>query len=236
MVNNNIIFRQMFDSESSTFTYILADPLSQEGVVIDPVLEKVERDLKIINELNIKLKYILETHVHADHITGAYELKQKTGAQIALGASAQVSCADINLLDGEELSFGAFKIKALFTPGHTEGCTTYIVNNMAFTGDTLLIRGNGRTDFQGGSAETLYKSITEKLFTLPDETLIYPAHNYVGLHQTSVGEEKAHNPRIGNGKSCSEFVDIMNNLKLAHPKKIAESLPANKNCGRISDK
>lgn len=235
MTNTHFILRQMFEHESSTYTYLIFDPISKEGIIIDPVLETLERDLNLINELNVKLKYVLDTHLHADHVTGAGKLRQATGAKTAIGEHAQVACVDIHLKNEQELTFGPFSIKAISTPGHTNGCTSYIFQNMVFTGDTLLIRGNGRTDFQEGSAEKLYFSITEKLFTLPRETIVYPAHNYVGLSASSIGEEIDLNPRIGNGKKLEEFVVIMNNLDLPKPKKINLAVPANQKCGLIKN-
>lgn len=233
MRKDNLLFRQMFEHESSTFTYLLADLNTLEGILIDPVLEEVDRDLKVIKELGIKLKYILDTHVRADHVTGAGKIREITGVKSVVGSDAQVSCVDISIKDGEELEFGQFKIKAISTPGHTNGCTSYLIEDMVFTGDTLLVRGNGRTDFQEGSSERLYDSITKKLFTLPEDTMVFPAHNYIGLQETSIKEEKLYNPRIGNGKSLKEFVEIMNNLNLPNPKKIDVSVPANKECGLV---
>lgn len=234
MHHSNLIFRQMFEKETSTYTYLLADAQTKEGILIDPVHETVARDLKLLDELEIKLRYTIDTHVHADHITGSSLIKKATDAQVVLGKATGVECCDVLLADGEELAFGEFKVKALSTPGHTNGCTSFLVNNLVFTGDTLLIRANGRTDFQEGSPEILFKSIHEKLFSLPDETLVYPGHNYVGLQVTTIGEEKRHNPRVGNNKSVEEFSDIMNNLNLPHPKKIDVAVPANLKCGDIS--
>lgn len=233
MQSDNLLFRQMFESESCTFTYLLADMKTKEGIIIDTVAEKHERDLKIIEELGIKLKYVIDTHVHADHVTGAGLLRDKTGAKSVIGKNASVGCIDMGINDGEELHFGAFTIKAIATPGHTNGCTCYLVDNMVFTGDTLLIRGCGRTDFQEGSPESLHKSINEKLFTLPGNTIVYPGHNYIGLQWSSIDEEKTHNPRLGGGKSLNEFKEIMDNLKLDYPKKIDVAVPANKKCGEV---
>ncbi|MFT6071140.1 MAG: glyoxylase-like metal-dependent hydrolase (beta-lactamase superfamily II) [Bacteriovoracaceae bacterium] len=228
----NLIVRQLFEKESSTYTYLLADKESKEALIIDPVAECIERDLLLIKELSLNLKYILDTHVHADHVTSSWDLKEKTGASIALGERSGVSHADLLLKDSQELSFGSFSIKAILTPGHTNGCTTYSVENMLFTGDTLLIRGNGRTDFQQGSAKELYHSITEKLFSFPDETIIYPAHDYKGLTTSTIEEEKRHNPRIGGGKSLEQFSQIMSELNLPNPKKIDVAVPMNLKCGR----
>jgi len=223
-----LLFRQLFDKESSTYTYLLADSETGEGVLIDPVLEQVERDLKLIKELNINLIYIIETHVHADHITGAHQIRKGTGAKIVT-SSAEVNGADLSVSDGDEISYGSYKLKVIFTPGHTSTCSSYFTEGMVFTGDTLMIRGTGRTDFQGGSAALLYESIIQKLFTLPDDTLVYPAHNYNGMLVSTIGEEKRLNPRLGKGKE--EFINIMNNLNLAYPKKMDVAVPANLVCG-----
>ncbi len=233
MAVSNLIFRQLFDYETWTYTYLMYDPENMEGILIDSVKEQVERDVKQINELGVELKYNLETHVHADHITGADDIRYKTGAGVVYGAGAKVPCSDIDLADGDELKFGRFTVKALSTPGHTDGCTSYYIEGMVFTGDTMLIRGCGRTDFQQGSADSLYDSVNGKLFTLPDETLVYPAHDYKGMQVSSIAEEKKYNPRLGGGKSRAEFVEIMNNLNLAKPKRIDESVPANMRCGKI---
>jgi len=233
MSEKRIVFRQMFDYETWTYTYLLYDPDSMEGVLIDTVKEQVDRDVKQINELGINLKYDLETHVHADHITGADDIREKTGAKVVYGTGAKVPCSDVDLQDGDELEFGGYTIKALSTPGHTDGCTSYYIKGMVFTGDAMLIRGCGRTDFQQGSADSLYESVHQKLFTLSDNTLVYPAHDYNGMAVSSIGEEKKFNPRLGSGKSKADFVEIMNNLNLAKPKKIDVAVPANMKCGKV---
>lgn len=231
-MNSAILFRQLFDPESSSYTYLLADRKTKQGILIDPVKEQFERDIKLIQELGIKLKYVLDTHVHADHITSTGLFKAKFPAlKSVFGAAAEVSCADISIADGDELHFGSYAIKALATPGHTAGCTSFYAEGMVFTGDTLLIRGCGRTDFQQGDAEQLYHSVQQKLYTLDDETLVYPAHNYNGLMVSSIAEEKRFNPRLALDKSQSEFIDIMHNLNLAAPKKIGIAAPANGRCG-----
>lgn len=230
-MNSDLIFQQLFERETSTYTYILADPDSLEAVIIDPVIEMVGRDLKFIDDLGLKLKYILDTHVHADHITGSGKLREKTGAKVGVSSAYDFTCPDLHLEDGAELKFGNYTITAIHTPGHTSGCITYKINDMIFTGDALLIRGCGRTDFQGGSSETLFKSVREKLFTLPDETIIYPAHDYKGFTKTNIGDEKKFNPRLKLGITQEEFVDIMAHLDMAYPKKIQEAVPANLHCG-----
>lgn len=227
------LFYQLFELESSTYTYLLADQATKEAILIDPVLETAERDLKLISELGWRLLYILETHVHADHITGAHVIREKTKAQVGVSQHAGVSCADLHLKDGQTLQFGRHQIKIFETPGHTNSCLTYLIENMLFTGDTLLIRGNGRTDFQQGSAETLYNSI-QRLFALPQDYVVYPAHDYKGQTKTTLALEKQFNPRIGGGKTKEEFIQIMNNLKLSQPKKINEAVPANLACGRMT--
>ena len=230
-----MIFRQLFDSESSTYSYLLADEKTKEAVLIDSVTEQSERDIKIIKELGLSLKYLLETHVHADHITGVAKIKEIfSSVKSVIYQSAGPECADILVKDGDEISIGEIKIKVFYTPGHTNGDVSYYVDGKVFTGDALLIRGCGRTDFQEGSPEKLYKSVTEKLFTLPENTLVYPAHDYKGLSCSSIFEEKNYNPRLAN-KTKEEFVEIMNNLKLPYPKKIKESLPANLKCGKVEN-
>jgi sulfur dioxygenase len=228
-----MIFRQLFDADSSTYTYLLACSQTKEACIIDPVLEKVDRDLKLIQELHLKLRFILETHIHADHITGAATLREATGAKVALSAAANVTCADQKLQDGEILKVGNLKIKVIATPGHTDSCTSYFCHDRVFTGDALMIRGCGRTDFQEGSSEKLFESVRKKLFTLPPETLVFPAHDYKGVLASSIAEEMEFNPRLGISNTKEEFVSIMRDLKLEPPKKIAESVPANLKCGKI---
>lgn len=228
-----MIFRQLYDQETSTYTYLLADEDTKEAIIIDSVIEQVERDKKLINELGLKLKYILETHVHADHITGAASLKTYfPDAQTVVHNEGGAECADLHSTDGMELKFGNQSIKVLSTPGHTNGCVSYYTDGMVFTGDALLIRGCGRTDFQQGDPGKLYDSVTQKVFTLPDNTTIYPGHDYKGLTSSSVWEEKTFNPRLAN-KTREEFTLIMNSLDLPYPKKIQESVPANLKCGNV---
>jgi len=228
-----VIFRQLFDPESSTYTYLLADEGTRQAVLIDPVRDQVERDEQLLRELDLKLAYTLETHVHADHIAGSGVLRQRLGSTSVMSARAGASCADRLVETGDLIEVGDLVIEARLTPGHTSGCVSYVVPQAkrVFTGDTLLIRGCGRTDFQQGSAETLYDSVHQQLFTLPDDFAVYPGHDYKGRTSSTIGEEKKHNPRLGGGKSKEEFARIMANLKLAHPKKIDVAVPANLECG-----
>jgi len=229
-----MIFRQLFDPQSSTYTYLLADPGSREAVLIDPVFEQARRDRALIDELGLRLKLTLETHVHADHITGAWLLKQKLGSRIAVSAASGAEGADVYLRPAERIAFGPRHIEARATPGHTAGCITYVLDDrsMAFTGDALFIRGCGRTDFQGGDAHSLFRSVRAQIFALPDECLIYPGHDYRGLTVTSVGEEKLHNPRLAESIGEHDFVGYMTNLGLPHPKQMDIAVPANLKCGR----
>lgn len=232
MPSQALVF-QLFEPESSTYTYLVYDPGRLEGVLIDPVLEKVDRDLQLVKDLDLKLKYVLDTHIHADHITGADEIRRRTQARTALSRNAKVSCADVQLDDGDILQIGEFEIKAIATPGHTDSCMCFHTAGMLFSGDTLLIRGTGRTDFQQGSADQLYDNIHQKLFTLPESTFVYPAHDYKGQTRSTIGLEKKLNPRLGGGKTKADFKKIMSELKLAEPKKIHQALPANLACGRV---
>jgi sulfur dioxygenase len=228
------IFFQLFECESSTYTYLIGDFDSREAALIDPVLDTVDRDLSLVSELGLQLKYVLDTHIHADHVTAAGELRKRTKAKTAVSELASVDCADIQLKDQQELMLGNRKIKVLTTPGHTNSCLCFLFENKLFSGDTLLIRGTGRTDFQQGSAEKLFESVHEKLFTLPDFTQVYPAHDYKGFTSSSIGLEKQFNPRLGAGKTKTEFLKIMSELKLAQPKNIQTAVPLNLACGQKS--
>jgi sulfur dioxygenase len=234
-MRNDILFYQLFESETSTYTYIIADKTTKEAAIIDPVLETVDRDLKLIEELGLRLMYVLDTHIHADHITGAGEIRKRTQAKTAVSHEAQVPCVDIPLTDGQELLLGDKKIKVIATPGHTNTCLSYFFEGMIFTGDALLIRGCGRTDFQQGSSEKMYDSVHEKLFKLVPETIVYPGHDYRGQTSSTIGLEKQFNPRLGESKTKEDFKKIMSELKLANPKKIHEAVPANLACGQIKD-
>ena len=227
-----MLFRQLYDSESSTYTYLLADSELKEAILVDPVLEQVDRDLKLLRELGLSLRYCLETHIHADHITGTGKLRELTGCLGIVPANAQANCANRHIQDEEDLELGSIVIEAIATPGHTDSHMAYLVNGeRVLTGDALFIRGCGRTDFQSGDAGTLYDSVTTRLFTLPDTTLVYPAHDYRGHTVSTIGEEKSCNPRFV-GRDRDDFIQFMNNLSLPNPKKMMEAVPANEQCGR----
>jgi sulfur dioxygenase len=229
-----MLFRQLFDPQSSTYTYLLADPASREALLIDPVFEQARRDAALVDELGLKLAWTLETHVHADHVTGAWLLREKLRSRIAVPAASSADGADRYLKPQERIFFGKRSLEALATPGHTAGCTTYVLDDrsMAFTGDALLIRGCGRTDFQGGDARTLFRSVREQIFSLPERCLLYPGHDYRGLTVTSVGEEKLFNPRLAESIGEGDFVGYMTHLGLPHPKQIDVAVPANLKCGK----
>jgi glyoxylase-like metal-dependent hydrolase (beta-lactamase superfamily II)/rhodanese-related sulfurtransferase len=229
-----MLFRQLFDAQSSTYSYLLADEASHEAILIDPVFEEVRREIALLEELGLRLVATLDTHVHADHVTGAWLLNAKVGSRIALSAQSGAAGADLYLKAGDRVSFGKRYVEARATPGHTNGCMTYVLDeqSMAFTGDALLIRGCGRTDFQQGSARRLFRSVREQIFSLPAACTIYPAHDYTGLTASSVGEEMAHNPRLGMQIREDDFCGYMDNLGLAHPKKMDVAVPANLKCGK----
>lgn len=238
-MGQSFIFKQLFEADSSTFTYLIGDPVSREAILLDPVLETVERDLQVINDMGLKLVSTLETHVHADHLTGARRLKEQTQCQIAYPVRVDASCIDVHVHEGKPFTVGNVALHPLFTPGHTDHHHAYLIDTpwqkMIFTGDALLIEACGRTDFQSGDAGTLYNSIHNKIFSLPDSTLVYPGHDYESRFITTVGQEKARNPRLGGGKSKDEFVEIMENLDLPYPKKIDFAVPGNELCGRCPD-
>jgi glyoxylase-like metal-dependent hydrolase (beta-lactamase superfamily II)/rhodanese-related sulfurtransferase len=223
----------MFDPVSSTYTYLLAD--GGYAVMIDPVFEQVRRDGALIEELGLQLVATIDTHVHADHVTGAWLLKQRLGSSILVSRASGAEGADRHLDDGDRISFGMRSLGARATPGHTRGCMTFVLDGeeMAFTGDCLLIRGCGRTDFQEGDPAVMYRSVRERIFSLPDSCPLYPAHDYRGLTATSVAEERQFNPRLGDGLSENDFSLTMRNLRLAHPKQIDVAVPANMKCGVV---
>ncbi len=230
-----IFFRQLFEAETSTYTYLLADPISREAVLIDPVRETLERDFELLRELDLKLVHTLETHVHADHVTASGLLRERVGSRSVVSAKGGAPCADVLVGEADKVFFGDRWLEVRETPGHTDGCVSYVLDDLSlvFTGDALLIRGTGRTDFQQGDPRRLYASITTKLFSLPDATRVFPGHDYRGMTSSTIGEEKAHNRRIGGGRGVDEFVAIMQALRLADPKKIAEAVPANLACGIV---
>ena len=233
-----LIFRQLFDATSSTYTYLLGDAASGEALLIDPVFENTPRDVALLRELGLRLVATLDTHVHADHVTGAWLLKQRCGSQIVLSAAAGAAHADRLLEHGESVPFGPRHLEARATPGHTSGCMTYVLDDqsMTFTGDSLLIRGCGRTDFQQGSPQQLYRSVRQQILSLPGHCLLYPGHDYRGLSVTSVDEERRFNPRLGGDVDEGDFAGYMNNLGLPHPKLMDIAVPANLHCGRPEGK
>ncbi len=232
-----LIFRQLFDTQSSTYTYLLADAATREAMLIDPVFEHAQRDAALVAELGLTLGWTLETHVHADHVTGAWLLRRRLGSRIAIARASGAQGADHYLEPGERIAFGDRHLQARATPGHTSACLSYVLDDrsVAFTGDALLIRGCGRTDFQHGSAGTLFRSVHEQLFSLPEDCLVYPAHDYRGLTASSVGEEKRFNPRLGGDAGEGDFAGYMENLGLAHPRQMDVAVPANLQCGRPAD-
>jgi sulfur dioxygenase len=229
-----LVFRQLFDPTSSTYTYLLGCSATKEALLIDPVFEQVRRDAALVTELGLSLIWTLDTHVHADHVTGAWLLKQRLGSKIALAAASGASGADRLLQDGDRVEFGRRSLEVRATPGHTSGCVTYVADDesMAFTGDCVMIRGSGRTDFQQGDPRALYRSVRSRIFSLPESCLLYPAHDYRGLTVSSVIEEKKFNPRLGGEVGENDYVGYMKNLDLPHPKKIDEAVPANLRCGQ----
>jgi sulfur dioxygenase len=229
-----MIFRQLYDATSSTYTYLLADDSSRKAVIIDAVYEHIIRDLALIQELDLELIYSIDTHCHADHVTASWLLQQKTGCKIGSAEVIGAENVSANFKHGDVIRFGEHHLEVRATPGHTDGCLTYVLDDksMAFTGDALLIRGCGRCDFQQGDAAELFSSISSQIFSLPDNCMLYPAHDYSGRTVTSVTEEKRFNPRIGGGASVIDFVGFMNAMQLPHPKHIDIALPANMVSGK----
>jgi len=226
---------QNVDDRGESRTYLVADVASRKAIIIDSIIENVERDLTLVKELNLILAFAVETHIHADHITGASLIKDRTGVPIVYGGGAEavVTGADLFLHDGKDLTFGATSIRALATPGHTDSCTSYWLPGGVFTGDTMFVRGNGRTDLQGGSSKKLFESVRAKLFTLPDETVVYPGHDYNGRVASTIGEEKRFNPRLNLSIDLDTFVDMMNKRRAPLPEKIDIAVPANMKAGRV---
>ncbi len=234
-----MLFRQLYEPESSTYTYLIGCEETGECVLIDPVLEAAERDLTVVQELDLRLAMTIETHIHADHVSSAARLRSLTGCKVAYPAMEGLACADIGIKEGEPVAVGSLSLRPLFTPGHTDTHHCYLLEQggqaRVFTGDALLIDGCGRTDFQNGSADILYGSIHSKIFALPDDTLVYPAHDYQHRHVSTVAQERERNPRLGGGKTLPEFVEIMASLDLPYPKKIDTAVPANLLCGESPD-
>jgi sulfur dioxygenase len=232
-----MIFRQLFDSKSSTYTYLLGCEETREAVVVDSVFEQHARDTALIRELGLNVRYVLDTHCHADHVTGAWLMREVLNARTVLSGRCAADNVDIAVSHGDVLAFGNCSLTVRATPGHTDGCVTYVTNNegMAFTGDCLMIRGAGRTDFQAGDIPEMWRSIHEQIFTLPDECLIYPGHDYLGRTVSTVLEEKKFNPRIGGDAREEDFTGYMENMNLPHPRLIDIALPANMKGGRPAD-
>ena len=226
-----MIFRQLFETETSTYSYLLGCERTRRAVLIDPVASEMDDYLELLQTLNLELIYSLETHVHADHITASGLLREKLGSKSVVHRDAGAMCADLLVTDGVLLQVGDLEFEVRHTPGHTNGCVSYVMADRVFTGDALLIGGSGRTDFQQGDAGQLYDSITNKLFSLPADTLVYPGHDYQGNTVSTIKQEMAKNVRLGNGKSREDFIAIMQDLKLAYPRFIDKALPANQSCG-----
>ena len=230
-----MIFRQLIEPESSTYTYLIGCENTGEAVLLDPVIETCDRDLKAVAALGLNLTFTLDTHIHADHITGACRLRSLTGCKVAYPADDNISCADVEVSEEAPLTVGDLTIRALFTPGHTDKHHCYLIEQgrhaQVCTGDALLIDGCGRTDFQNGDSETLYRSVREKLFALPEDTLVYPAHDYSGRRVSTIMQERTRNPRLNDDVSLAEFQQIMAELDLPYPEKIDVAVPANLKCG-----
>lgn len=227
-----MIFRQLFHQDSATYTYLLGCETTRQAIFIDPVLDKLDDYLQLLNQLDLQLTYAVDTHIHADHITALGVLRDKTNCITCIGEKANAACISQYFKDGDLLQVGELTLKAAFTPGHTEDSYAFIMHDRVFTGDTLLIRGTGRTDFQGGDAAASWHSIQTKLFTLPDATLVYPGHDYKGWTVSTIGEEKQFNPRLAQQNKQS-YIDIMQNLNLPDPKLMDVAVPTNQQCGQI---
>jgi glyoxylase-like metal-dependent hydrolase (beta-lactamase superfamily II)/rhodanese-related sulfurtransferase len=228
-----MLLRQLFDQVSSTYTYLLADAQTREAVLFDPVFERHARDAALVRELGLTLVATLDTHCHADHVTGAWLMKAALGSKIAISPAYGAANVDVSLAHGDAVRFGGETLLVRATPGHTAGCLSFVTRDerMVFTGDALLVRGAGRTDFQQGDAAALFRSIRSQLFTLPDDCVVYPGHDYDGRTSSTVGEERRHNPRIGGDARVEDFVGYMRNLGLPHPKQISVAVPANLRAG-----
>ena len=225
-----MIFKQVFDQKSSTYTYLIASSKGREALIIDPVLENVSEYIKILKELDLKLVKVIDTHIHADHVTAASRLKESTNCSTIMGEHTPAEAVEIKVKDDEYIHMDSLKIRAMYTPGHTSDSYSFLMDNYLFSGDTLLINGTGRTDFQNGNAKDAYNSIFNKLLKLPDETLLYPAHDYKGEKVSTIGKEKKQNPRL-QVKSSDEYMEIMNNLNLKKPDEIDYNVAKNINLG-----
>ena len=232
-----MIFRQLYDNTSSTYTYLLGDEETREAIIIDPVFEQHQRDIALVRELGVEVKFVIDTHCHADHVTGAWLLHESNGCKIGLAQAVGAENVDLQLKHGDRIEFGSRYLEVRATPGHTDGCLTFVLDDqsMAFTGDALLIRGCGRCDFQQGNAKSLFESLSSQILSLPDNCLLYPAHDYSGRTSTTVKEEIEFNPRIGGGASEGDFVSYMDAMILPHPKKIDIALPANMVSGKPAE-
>lgn len=234
-----MIFKQLFETDSSTYTYLLACPQSRKALLIDPVFSTAERDLQVLRDLGLQLDATLETHLHADHLSGAKRLKKHTSCQTMCPEMLALPCADVGVKEGQAIVIGSVELHPLFTPGHTDHHHAYLLETplqkVLFTGDALLIDACGRTDFQSGDAGELYNSICNRFFSLPDETLVYPAHDYEQRHVSSIAQEKARNPRLGKGCSKEDFVTLMDGLDLPYPRKMEFAVPGNQACGSCPD-
>lgn len=228
-----MLFRQLYDLDTGTYTYLLAEQPGGEAVIIDPVLEQMNAYLQLLRELDIRLIKAIDTHTHADHVTAMGKLRETTGCVTLMGEQTKAECVSLRVRDGEIIHVGALTLRALYTPGHTDESYSFVMDDRVFTGDTLLIRGTGRTDFQNGDARAQYDSLFNKLLKLPDATLVYPGHDYKGWTVSTIGEEKRHNPRL-QVQSVDEYVNIMNNLNLPNPKYMDVAVPANLACGRTA--
>jgi sulfur dioxygenase len=226
-----MIFRQWLEPLSSTYTYLLGCEQSHRAVLIDPVINRIDHDLEQLQRLGLALAYAIDTHIHADHITAALELKQRVGSRIAQPAMDHSPCVDVLLEEGKPLNVGSIRIDPMHTPGHTAGHFAYALADRVFTGDCLLIDGCGRTDFQNGDSRALYHSVTQKLFALPDDVLVYPGHDYQNRHVSTIAQEKARNPRLGQNRSLDSFVELMAQLQLPYPRFIDYAVPGNRACG-----
>ena len=227
-----MIFRQLFDKSSSTYSYLLAERRGGEALLIDPVLENTAQYVRLINELDLKLVKAVDTHIHADHVTALGALREQTGCATAMGATTRLECVSVHFHEGEKLSADNLHLDVIYTPGHTDDSYSFLLPDRVFTGDTLLIRGTGRTDFQNGDPAAQYDSLFNKLLRLPEDTLVYPAHDYNGMTVSTIGEEKHHNPRL-QVRSRQAYIELMNGLELDDPKMMDIAIPANRACGLL---